>query len=424
MTSPRVRDARRPWYIGGMSTFTVHCDCGEQFHAEETARGRHIRCRRCGRVIEVAGRSSGTASARPAGQPDSRNGARPAGRAGPARGPVLIPRTGARLAAYACWAYLAAVLVIAVVMWGLGDRAIPGTVLLFMGRWVFLLPLLVLVPAALWLRRDLLLPLALAALVVVGPIMGFRTGWRRLLPAPEGSPVRVVSYNAGGGAVLAQLLPSFLSRWQPHVLALQECGDALAAAVRLTAGWHQYVGPDLCLLSRYPIRDASVMDRSALDRVKQSEVREIGGAGYVVRFALDGPRGPIRVGNLHLETPRKGFEGLMERDLRRLRMNTEIRDIESHLASQWIEQGAGPLLVLGDFNTPVESRILRRHWSHLTNAFSVAGTGFGMTKHNGWIRVRIDHVLASDEWHVDRVQLGSESYSDHRPLVVDLILKR
>ena len=337
---------------------------------------------------------------------------------------MLIPQTGAaRMAAYACWAYLAAVIVVAVLMWGWGDRAALGTVVLFMGRWVLLLPLVALAPAALWLRRDLLIPLALAALVVIVPIMGVRAGWRRLLPAPEGVPVRVVTYNAGGGAVLAQLLPEFLSRWQPHVVALQECRDALAVAVRLSAGWHQYVGRELCLLSRFPIREASVMDRSALDRVKQSE-EEIGGAGYVVRFVLDGPGGPIRVGNLHLETPRKGFEGLKELDLRRLRMNTEIRYVESHLARQWVQQGAGPLLVLGDFNTPVESRIFRQHWGHMTNAFSVAGTGLGMTKHNGWIRVRIDHVLTSEEWHVNRVQIGTETYSDHRPLIVDLTLKR
>jgi vancomycin resistance protein VanJ len=309
-------------------------------------------------------------------------------------------------------------------MWALGDRSVVGTVLLFMGRWVVLLPLVVLLPAALWLRRDSLLPLALAALIGVGPIMGLRTGWRRLLPDPAGTQLRVVTYNAGGGALLAQTLPSFLSQWQPQVVAFQECGEPLAAAVRLSAGWQQYVGRDLCLLSRYPIIDAKVMDRSALDRVKQSEVKEVGGAGYVVRFVLDGPRGPIRVGNLHLETPRKGFEGLMEGDLRRMRMNTEIRDIESHLARQWVEEGTGPLIALGDFNTPVESRIFREHWGHLTNAFSTAGTGFGMTKYNGWIRVRIDHALASDHWHVDRVQVGSDAYSDHRPLVVDLTLKQ
>jgi endonuclease/exonuclease/phosphatase (EEP) superfamily protein YafD len=320
------------------------------------------------------------------------------------------------------WGYLAAVALVAAVMWMLGDRSVVGTVLLFMGRWIVLLPLVVLLPAALLVRRDFLFPLALAALIAVGPIMGFRTGWRRVLPSPAGTQFRVVTYNAGGGALIAQVLPSFLSRWQPQVVAFQECGDPLAAAIRLSAGWHQCVGRDLCLLSRYPIREAQVMDRSALDRVKQSEAKELGGAGYVVRFVLDGPRGAMRVANLHLETPRKGLEGLMDGDLRRLRMNTEIRDVESHLAREWVDQGTGPLLVLGDFNTPVESRIFREHWTDLTNAFSSAGTGFGMTKLNGWIHVRIDHVLASDEWHVDRVQVGPETYSDHRPLVVDLTL--
>ena len=148
-----------------------------------------------------------------------------------------------------------------------------------MGRWVFLLPLLVLVPLVAWLRARLLLPLAVGAMIVIGPVMGFRTGWRRLLPDPSGHPVRVVTYNAGGGAVLAQILPTFLARWQPQIVAFQECGEPLVAAVQRIAGWHRHVSRDLCLLSRYPIRAAAVMDRSALDRVKQSEEKEIGGAG-------------------------------------------------------------------------------------------------------------------------------------------------
>jgi vancomycin resistance protein VanJ len=258
-------------------------------------------------------------------------------------------------------------------------------------------------------------------------VMGLRTGWRRLLPHPAGTPLRVVSFNADGGEFAAQMIPTMLAEWKPQVVAFQECGEMLATTVGLIPtwmpGWHQFVGKDLCLLSRYPIREASVMDRSQLDRVKQSEEKEFGGAGYVVRFVLETPRGRIRVANLHLETPRKGLEGLMEGDLRRLDMNTEIREIESNLARAWVSEGTGPLLVLGDFNTPVESRIFHRHWSDLADAFSTAGTGFGMTKYNGWIRARIDHVLSSPEWHVDRVQLGQQLHSDHRPLIVDLTLR-
>jgi len=78
--------------------------------------------------------------------------------------------------------------------------------------------------------------------------------------------------------------------------------------------------------------------------------------------------------------------------------------------------------VLGDFNTPVESAFFRESWGDLADAFSVAGTGFGMTKYNGWIRVRIDHVLTNDQWHVDRARVGADAFSDHRPLLVDLTL--
>jgi endonuclease/exonuclease/phosphatase (EEP) superfamily protein YafD len=336
---------------------------------------------------------------------------------------VTVPRTGlARVVSWIAWAYLAAVVVIATTMWTLGDRAIVGSVLLFMGRWVFLLPLALLLPAALWLRRDRLPHLVVAAAIVLGPIMGFRTGWRRALPHAAGLPVRVATFNTEGGGVLAQILPGLLDRWGAQIVAFQECGESLAEVTAHLPGWYHFEGKDLCLLSRYPIRRAEVMDRGNLDRVKQSESKEIGGAGYVVRFLLDGPRGPIRVGNLHLETPRKGFEGLMDRDLRRIRMNTEIREIESDLARAWVDTGTGPLVVLGDFNTPVESRIFRDHWGDLADAFSTAGFGLGMTKYNGWIRARIDHVLTNGDWHVDGAHVGPDAFSDHRPLLVDLTL--
>lgn len=327
------------------------------------------------------------------------------------------------MAAVLAWAYLAATLVIAAMLWGLGDRTMIGTVLLFMGRWVFLLPLALLVPIAVWLRPAMLLPLAVGALIVIGPVMGFRTGWRRLLPSPAGEHVRVVSFNVGGDRVPAPMLPVVLDRWRAQIVGLQECGDALSAAARALPGWHVHESRDLCFFSRYPIREAAVMDRSGLDRIKQSEADEPGGAGYVVRFLLDGPTGPIRAANLHLETPRKGLEGLMSGDRRRMENNTEIRGIEAKLAREWVTAGAGPLVVLGDFNTPVESAFFRDQWGDLTDAFSVAGTGFGTTKYNGWIGARIDHVLTSDEWHVDRAVVDAQQLSDHRALIVDLTLR-
>jgi endonuclease/exonuclease/phosphatase (EEP) superfamily protein YafD len=45
-----------------------------------------------------------------------------------------------------------------------------------------------------------------------------------------------------------------------------------------------------------------------------------------------------------------------------------------------------------------------------------------MTKYNGWIRARIDHVLAGPGWYVRRTEIGYDLGSDHRPLIVDLVL--
>jgi len=410
-----------------MASFTIECSCGERYHVDDAQAGRQLVCRRCGNRLDIRRPAERTStpptSARKARIRRSSRRSKATNKTSSVQ-PVTIPQTFRwRIAAALGWGYLAAALVVAAMLWGLGDRTTVGTVLLFMGRWIFLLPVVVLAPVVAWLRPRHLLPLAAGTLIVLGPVMGFRTGWRRLLPAPAGEHLRVVSFNADGGRLAAQLLPSMLDRWQAQIVGIQECGEELAAAARLVPGWHLHVSRDLCFLSRYPIRDSAVMDRSGLDRIKQSEPDEPGGAGYVVRFLLDGPRGPIRAANLHLETPRKGFEGLMSGDRRRMENNTEIRGIEAKLAREWVTAGAGPLLVLGDFNTPVESAFFRDEWGDLTDAFSVAGTGLGVTKHNGWIGARIDHVLASDEWHVDHAFVDDRKLSDHSALIVDLTLR-
>src|SRR5690349_12382789 len=84
-----------------------------------------------------------------------------------------------------CWAYLAAVTLVAVVMWTEGDVWWPATVLLFAPRWIVLVPLVPLVVAALVLRRGRL-PVLLSAVVALVPVMGLRLGAARLLPGGDG----------------------------------------------------------------------------------------------------------------------------------------------------------------------------------------------------------------------------------------------
>ncbi|HET9984121.1 MAG TPA: endonuclease/exonuclease/phosphatase family protein [Longimicrobiales bacterium] len=433
---------------------TVQCRCGETYHAEESHTGRKLRCRRCGRTLVVrapkvpAGRRLRGRARAWAGALRPRRAARAAAdaRAKPgARGPKPgAGRLAARLAAAVAWtqrgragrlrrwtgiacvAYLAGAVLAAALLWGLGDAWWPATVLLFSGRWVLLLPLALLVPAALALLHGrALLALAAAAATLLFPVMGLRVHRERSEYGVEGVPgrVRIVTLNADDSRRVAYDLPVLLEVWRPDVVAFQECRQTLALAVRAMRGWYRHAaGDELCLLSRYPIERADAMDRSALADVRAAST--IGGAGYVVRYALRLPGGTVHLTNLHLETPRKGFEAVMRGSLRGLSGNTELRGIESRLARRWAERDGGPVLVAGDFNTPVESRIYRAAWGDLANAFSAAGRGFGYTRHNGWIHVRIDHVLAGRGWRVLRAVVGDDVGSDHRPLVVDVAPER
>jgi vancomycin resistance protein VanJ len=324
----------------------------------------------------------------------------------------------------AAWLILAATAIVAILMWGFGDAWWPATFLLFVGRWIYLVPPLVLAPAVALLRPKLLGVLALDLLLVLGPVMGGQLGWRRLLPVPEGMRVRVVSFNAEGGLALAPMLTLLLTTWDADIVLLQECGVEMAEASERLVGWNWHHQDQLCLLTRYPILAAEPMDRTGFARLRRDERAHIGGAGNVVRYTLRSPRGSINVTNLHLETPRKGFEGLMLGNVAQLRENTALRDIESSLARRWVDAGSNPSIVGGDFNTTPESRIFQAHWSGLDDAFVRVGTGFGYSKYNGWIRVRIDHVLTNDAWRAVRVHTSSDLGSDHRPVIVDLVLRR
>jgi endonuclease/exonuclease/phosphatase (EEP) superfamily protein YafD len=78
------------------------------------------------------------------------------------------------------------------------------------------------------------------------------------------------------------------------------------------------------------------------------------------------------------------------------------------------------MLLAGDFNMPVESRIYRQAWGSFRNAFDEAGIGWGQTKQTRWFGTRIDHILYSSHWRCRKSWVGPSMGSDHRPMIADL----
>lgn len=449
------------------SGFSIPCGCGQLIHSSDEHIGRTIRCR-CGRPLRIARPSSGGASA--AIDADAVAPAKRRKRNGRKtftfddsfwRRPSLprlrfsldgwtSDRPKQRWTIRSSTAYAVGMLITWIALFTLSDKWLPASVLAYGPRWIVLLPLFVLLPMAVLHARASIKFLVVGAVVAIVPVMGLRVAVPPSgFSAPNlvsGDHIRVLTFNAQGGEVARWRLAPLLARYTPSIISIQECGDRLAAAAATQRDWFLVRYESLCTMSRWPIAFADTMPRAAFARVSPLGY---GGAGLVVRYGIAHPTRPFQFVNLHLETARKGLEGLLGADglipddpssafdrvaepsagepgVNRVALNTRVRESESERASVWSARKMDeiPVVVAGDFNMPVESSLYRRYWSGLTNAFDSQGVGFGFSKREGpLLRLRIDHILSSPKFfRVLGAWLGDDAGSDHLPMVADLQL--
>ncbi len=328
-----------------------------------------------------------------------------------------------RLVRYFGWLCLIELLATWFVIAVLGDRVWWTVMLIFGPRWVLALPWLGMVP---WLlvdiRRAAIPALAGMAVVVFG-LLDFHLGLHRANVA-SGIPFRVFELNAaGGGGTIPDRMFKEIHALNPDLVVVPECGPGLAEMITALPGYRsQPVARGLCLLSRDTI--------ISWEQRSQTEVWKQGGAGFIVRAVVRTPAGPVRVGLVHLATPRHALDSYftlhtLPEQGPSTRANMAQRDEESGLAREWILQGpALPTIIAGDFNLPVESAIYRRHWGDFRKAGGRAGFGSGHTKIQRYWGVRIDHILTSDDIGTSRAVVGRDVGSDHLPMIADLVLPR
>lgn len=319
---------------------------------------------------------------------------------------------GSALVSLAAWGYLLTTVAIVVCLHVLGDRWWLGTLLLFAPRWVWGLPLILLVPLVISCRPRLTWIVFIAALLCAGPLMGLCVPWPQMAAAQPKLRLRVLSCNTGGGSLDREALGALIARLRPDVVALQEFRNGYDPDRAWQGDLHVVHEYNLCVASRFPV-----------ERIDQLKHTNPPGLGWIVQTRIDSPIGPLDLFNLHLPTPRSGLEALRHGDpggIRELQESIRERTEQARHARQFVDRADGPLLVTGDFNMPVESRIYRATWSDLTNAFSTAGWGYGRTKFTRWHGVRIDHILAGSGWRCVRCWIGPHIGSDHRPVIADL----
>ncbi|MEM1041302.1 MAG: endonuclease/exonuclease/phosphatase family protein [Bacteroidota bacterium] len=93
-------------------------------------------------------------------------------------------------------------------------------------------------------------------------------------------------------------------------------------------------------------------------------------------------------------------------------------EVEQVLAS--VEAETLPVLLSGDLNATPDNWTYRRLAEGRTDAFRLAGSGWGGTYRADRPLVRIDFVLAGPAWDVVAAHVPDVEFSDHRPVVARL----
>jgi vancomycin resistance protein VanJ len=325
--------------------------------------------------------------------------------------PAAHPRIRAFFAIL-CWLYIIAVITICLVLRFQGDRWWAATLVLFGPRWLIATPLPLLLPFARYARWRSLSGLALAAAIILFPVMDLEIPWKRLLPSDPHPSIRILTCNTHGIELNAQALAQVVADNRPDIVALQEWHGNTGQIVFANGPWHILREGELCLASRFPIR----------------HLQSIGGShwaysGSATCYEIDAPSGSFSFINVHLESPHLAFLTAIHRSPEaeaNVTRNSQqrLRQAERLRAAA---ESIGPSVVLaGDFNLPADSTIYRQTLSNLDNAFSTSGLGFGWSYYARWTVTRIDHILTGQSWRARKAWTGPNVGSPHRPLIADL----
>ena len=325
------------------------------------------------------------------------------------------------------YAYTAVVFLALPFMLTAGDRWWTATMLLFGPRWLLSFPLFLLVPAAAIFNRRLLLPLVIAALVIAGPLMRFNLPLGKMSVAASSwtQNLRVLTCNVDQAVFDRAQFVAVIKELSVDIATLQEYPPALTIA--LPAGWNIVRDNQYAIISRFPL--------TKVKTVQIMHPKEKWAFTFLLHAIVHTPNGDVNVCSLQLPTPRVGLMQILDKrtGLRPSRSGlfydeTAYRRNAALEARRYIDTLARPVIVAGDFNTPVDSTLYRSVWDGYSNAFSEVGLGYGWTQRVAVLgytyRARIDHILTQKGLTPLVCEVGPDVGSDHLPVIADFRMEK
>lgn len=247
--------------------------------------------------------------------------------------------------------------------------------------------------------------------------------------APADAPLRVMTYNIHAGHNDLDATAATIRAERADIVALQEVdvhwdarsnfvdqatslADKLGMQVRFApiyslpgaagAPRREY---GVALLSRLPIRSFRNHPLTRLSTVQEGTPPSP--APGFLEVALDMGGTTLHVFNTHLD----------------YRADPAVRRTQVAETVAIIGDGSAPTLLFGDFNAPPSAPELQPLFARLRDAW-LASPAEGLTYPADVPVKRIDYVLTSRHFRVQSARVPAAQTSDHRPVVVELMMER
>lgn len=190
------------------------------------------------------------------------------------------------------------------------------------------------------------------------------------------------------------------------------------------------VGP--VIFSRYPIINTSRAQYTGPAQMRASE--------SLISVDLNVNGDTIRIFTTHLQSVmfrRKDYhyiekikkveDSLLEASksiVKKLRQAYSIRGSQAEMVRDALNSSPYPSVVCGDFNDVPNSYTYFQVRGARQDAFLSGGAGIGRTYAGISPTLRIDYIMADKQFRVVQCKKIELSYSDHYPVIADLVLKR
>ncbi len=216
-------------------------------------------------------------------------------------------------------------------------------------------------------------------------------------PADDARPIRLLVWNTCRGRGGWENVAAEIRKHDPDVICLVEAG---AYSEEMRSMWENY----------FPDHDVSMLGGSIVCIVR-------GAAGECTPVDLT-PDSSLRI--LPVEVRGQSFHCAIvdiESSIFNVRKRPLVRLADS------LNDVAGPVIVAGDFNTPTDSVHFARLSEDFSSAWNEIGNGYSATWPVPLPLMDLDQVWHNAGVAVRSFNLGWSSASDHRPVIVEFVVK-